>query len=119
MSRKEAHKGVAVFRRVYREIPETWYALEDAVMRVIRRKTDKLVIVNEIVSFHYEAPYLVCTLPSGRRIYYLEPEIKRVPFEYVDRKTGEKVPPRQHDANLSARRENSNGYWIGMSSYAV
>ena len=110
MTRKEAHKGVAVFRRVYSEIPETWYALEDAIMRVIRRKTDKRVVVNDIVSFHYEAPYLVCTLPSGRCIYYLKPRIQKVWLEYTDRETGEKKRTLKDNTSYMGKTQNGNGW---------
>lgn len=108
MSRKEAHKGVAVFRRVYKEIPETWYALEDAIMRVIRNK--KPVWVNDLIRFSYEAPYLVCTLPSGRNIYYLKPKITKVWFEYTDRDTGEKKRTLKDQISYMGKTQNGNNW---------
>lgn len=116
MSRKEAHRGVAVFRRVYKEIPATWYALEDAIMRVIRSKSDKPVFVNEVVSFHYQAPYLVCTLPSGRNIYYLKPRINKVWFEYTDRDTGEKKRTLKDQISYMGKQQNGNG-WRRIQSH--
>ncbi len=108
MSRKEAHKGVAVFRRVYKEIPQTWYALEEAIMRVIRRKSTETV--NDVVRFSYEAPYLVCTLPSGRNIYYLKPKITKVWFEYTDRDTGEKKRTLKDQISYMGKQQNGNGW---------
>lgn len=108
MTRKDAHKGVAVFRRVYKEIPQTWYALEDAIMRTIRRK--EVTWVNDLIRFHYEAPYLVCTLPSGRCIYYLKPQIKKVWFEYVDRETGEKKRTLKDQISYMGKQQNGNGW---------
>lgn len=116
MSRKEAHKGVAVFRRVYSEIPATWYALEDAIMKVIRGKRSKPIVVNDIVSFHYCAPYLVCTLPSGRNIYYLKPRINKVWFEYVDRDTGEKKRTLKDQISYMGKQQNGNG-WRRIQSH--
>lgn len=107
MTRKEAHRGVAVFRRVYKEIPSTWYALEDAIMRTIRRK-EKTTAAKCV--FSYQAPYLVCTLPSGRNIYYLKPQIKKVWFEYVDRETGEKERVLKDQITYMGKQQNGNGW---------
>lgn len=114
MSRKEAHKGVAVFRRVYKEIPATWYALEDAIMRTIRKKT--VTTVNDIVRFSYEAPYLVCTLPSGRNIYYLKPQIKKAWFEFTDKETGEKKRVEKDQISYMGKSQNGNA-WVRVQSH--
>lgn len=107
MTRKEAHRGVAVFRRVYKEIPQTWYALEDAIMRTIRRKEETTAA---LCRFSYKAPYLVCTLPSGRNIYYLKPRITKVWFEYVDRETGEKKRTLKDQISYMGKQQNGNGW---------
>jgi len=116
MPRKEAHRGVATFRRVYKEIPATWYALEDAIMKVIRGKGKRVETVNDIVRFSYEAPYLVCTLPSGRNIYYLKPQINKVWFEYVDRETGEKKRTLKDQVSYMGKQQNGNG-WRRIQSH--
>lgn len=61
MSRKEAHKNVATFRRVYAEIPECWYELERAIKHVMKRGGTRRV---GPVKFYMAKPYLVCELPS-------------------------------------------------------
>lgn len=108
MTRKEAHRGVAVFRRVYEEIPQTWYALEEAIMRTIRTKQPSTV--NDLIRFSYQAPYLVCTLPSGRNIYYLKPKISKVWFEWTDKDTGEKKRKLKDQISYMGKQQNGNGW---------
>ena len=94
MTRKEAHSHVRTFRRVYPEIPKTWYALEDAIKQTIRtgRPTTAAKCKFRIVQSTRvnKTKFLLCELPSGRCIYYHRPMIKRKPFEFVDSETGEK-----------------------------
>ena len=113
MTRKEAHRGVATFRRVYKEIPQTWYAYEDAIKRVLKR--GETVKVGP-VTWSYTKPYLVCTLPSGRNIYYLKPRIKKQPFRYIDKDTGEEVVTMKDAISYMGKRQNGNG-WVRVDSH--
>jgi DNA polymerase len=113
MTRKEAHRGVATFRRIYKEIPQTWYALEDAIMRTIRRhETTKVGPVR----FSYAAPYLICHLPSGRNIYYLKPRIEKVWFRWTDKETGEKKKSLKDQISYMGKQQNGNG-WRRIQSH--
>lgn len=113
MTRKEAHKAVATFRRVYKEIPKTWYALEEAIMRTIRTHATTSV---GPVSFSYAKPYLVCHLPSGRNIYYLKPRINKVRFHWVDKDTGEKKSTLKDQISYMGKSQNGNA-WRRIDSH--
>lgn len=107
MTRKDSHKGVATFRRVYKEIPQTWYALEDAIIKTI--KTHRVTKVGPI-KFSYEKPYLVCHLPSGRNIYYLQPRVERKPFTFKDRETGEKKTIIKDSISYMGKTQNGSSW---------
>lgn len=113
MTRKDAHRSVATFRRVYKEIPQTWYALEDAIIRTIRTRKPSSV---GSIKFSYEAPYLVCTLPSGRNIFYLKPRVERKPFTFKDKETGEKKTIIKDSISYMGKQQNGNG-WIRVYSH--
>lgn len=113
MTRKEAHRGVATFRRVYKEIPAMWYALEDAIKTTIRKRTRTKV---GPVSFSYAKPYLVCHLPSGRNIYYLKPRVDKRPFRYIDKDTGEEVVTMKDTISYMGKQQNGNK-WIRVYSH--
>ncbi len=113
MTRKEAHRGVATFRRVYKEIPQTWYALEKAIIETIRRKRSTSV---GPISFSYAKPYLVCHLPSGRNIYYLKPRVEKRPFRYIDKDSGEEVVTMKDSISYMGKQQNGNN-WIRVYSH--
>jgi DNA polymerase len=113
MSRKEAHKSVAIFRRVYKEIVNTWYALENAIMRTIR--THQTTTVGPI-TFSYAKPYLVCHLPSGRNIYYLKPRVEWKPFKYRDKDTGKLVTTMKDTISYMGKQQNGSA-WIRVYSH--
>ncbi len=77
-------------------------------MRTIRRK--EVTYVNELIRFSYEAPYLVCTLPSGRNIFYLKPKISKVWFEFTDRETGEKKRVLKDQISYMGKTQNGNSW---------
>lgn len=113
MTRKEAHKAVATFRRVYKEIPKTWYALEEAIMKTIRRHQTTQV---GPISFSWAKPYLVCHLPSGRNIYYLKPRIDKVWFHFTDKDTGEKKRVQKDQISYMGKMQTGNG-WKRIASH--
>jgi len=113
MTRKEAHRGVALFRKVYKEIPQAWYAYEEAIIRTIR--TGKKTKVGPI-RFSYEKPYLVAHLPSGRNIYYLKPRVERKPFRFKDRETGETKTIIKDSISYMGKMQNGTR-WIRVYSH--
>jgi DNA polymerase len=113
MTRKEAHRGVATFRRVYKEIPLMWYALEEAIIRTIRTKETTTA---GPITFSYRAPYLICHLPSGRNIYYLKPRVRREPFKFIDKDTGEEKVIQKDAISYMGKQQNGNN-WIRVKSH--
>jgi len=113
MTRQESHKNVATFRRAYKEIPDCWYELEDAIKSVIKRGGRRRV---GPVEFYMAKPYLVCELPSGRCIYYKNPQLRRETMEGVDKKTGERYT--YHKISISYMGKQQNGSkWLRINSH--
>jgi DNA polymerase len=113
MSRKEAHKNVATFRRVYKEIPQCWYDLEGAIMSVIKRGGTRRV---GPVRFYMAEPYLVCELPSGRCIFYKNPRIRREKMEGVDKETGERYVYWKDSISYMGKVQNGTA-WKRINSH--
>lgn len=120
MTRKEAHKNVKTFRSVYPEIPKAWYALEDAIMRTIRKGTPTKackcvfsIVRSERVT---KDKFLVCKLPSGRRIFYHKPLIKKKPFVFKDSKTGEKKKVIKDQITYMGKMQNGRK-WVRIDSH--
>lgn len=94
MTQKEAQASVDAFRKLCPEIVGYWRDLENAAKSVIRRGANaaKGQVVTEKcgkVTFEYRKPFMVIVLPSGRRLYYLKPFLKKKTIEYADKRTGE------------------------------
>lgn len=72
LTKEESHKAVAKFREVYHEIPQTWYAYENAIADTVRSGR-----VNKVglLEFSLKKPYLRVKLPSGRYMYYHKPQV--------------------------------------------
>jgi DNA polymerase len=96
MSQEQAQQVVKIFREAYKEIPEIWSALEDAVAdvlngeRTVRKigpfdciKIDKLTIDGRL-------PMLRIQLPSGRYLHYMDASMQstKMPWTKKDRDTG-------------------------------
>lgn len=113
MTRKESHKNVATFRRVYKEIPKCWYDLEEAIMHVIKRGGTRTV---GPVRFYMEKPYLICELPSGRCIYYKNPQIRRETMQAVDRETGERYTYTKQSISYMGKQQNGSK-WLRINSH--
>lgn len=113
MDRKDAHKSVATFRRVYKEIPQCWYDLEDAIKTVIRKGGTRTV---GPVKFYLTKPYLICELPSGRCLYYKNPKIRREKMKGVDKKTGEEYEYTKDSISYMGKIQNGNT-WTRINSH--
>ena len=113
MTRKESHKNVATFRRVYKEIPQCWYDLEDAIKSVIKRGGRRRV---GPVTFYMAKPYLVCELPSKRCIFYKNPRIRREKMEGVDKDTGERYVYWKDSISYMGKQQNGSK-WLRINSH--
>ena len=85
----EAQKMTDIFRQSYVEVPNTWYALDDAAIRAVRTRKRQRVVARDPKTGDYDAyaldvwfdvkgPFLRMELPSGRFLYYLRPKIRVV-----------------------------------------
>jgi len=120
MTRKEAHENVRTFRSVYSEIPKAWYALEDAIMRTIRKgvttkacKCTFSIVRSDRVT---KDKFLVCKLPSGRKIYYHKPIIKKKPFVFKDRDTGKPKKVMKDQITYMGKMQNGRK-WVRIDSH--
>lgn len=95
MTREQAHEIVRIFRESYREIPEMWYALENAVKDVLAEgtirvkrelgpdgcvKIDKLTL-NQNGTRRY---ILRIQLPSQRHLHYFDAELNEVKMPWLN-----------------------------------
>lgn len=82
LTREQAHKAVEVFRyEAYKEIPNLWYDLEEAVARVMKRNVS--VTVGGKIQFRRNGPFLEAHMPSGSVARYYKPAMRMVRF-YTD-----------------------------------
>lgn len=81
---EEARESVSVWRETYSRVVEHWRELEVAAMYTLAtgrpQKAGK-------VTYHLQAPFLCCRLPSGRDLFYYKAHVRKVmaPWgDYVD-----------------------------------
>lgn len=112
LSRDDSHKAVKIFRKAYSEIPEAWYAYEEAIAHTIR--TGKTTRVG-VIRFRMEKPYLTAELPSGRKLWYLHPRVRKATIKYVDRDGN---PSSFEKDSISYMGKQQNGKkWIRIQSH--
>lgn len=84
---EDAQKSTDFFRKEYVEVPNCWYALEQAAVRAIQTRKRQRVVAKHPVTGEYDCfpldvwfdvkgPFLRMELPSGRFIYYLRPQVR-------------------------------------------
>lgn len=72
MTQSEAADSVKAFRDLCPEIVQAWFALENAVFKVIRTRQP---VEWGCLVIEYAKPFLTIRLPSGRKMYYFRPRI--------------------------------------------
>jgi DNA polymerase len=112
LSKDDCHKAVKIFRRAYPEIVDTWYAYEDAIAHTIR--TERRTRVGPI-RFALEKPYLTAELPSGRKLWYLHPRVRKAKIKYVD-KDGEEKSFEKDSISYMGKQQNGKK-WIRIQSH--
>jgi DNA polymerase len=112
LSREDSHKAVKIFRKAYSEIPEAWYAYEEAIAHTI--KTGKRTRVGPI-RFAMERPYLTAELPSGRKLWYLHPRVRKAKIKYVD-KDGNDASFEKDSISYMGKQQNGKK-WIRIQSH--
>jgi DNA polymerase len=97
MSQEQSHDVVKIFREAYKEIPEFWIILENAIMdvlkheRTIRKVGPSGCIVIDKLNIEDRQPLLRIQLPSGRYLHYMDSaiEIVSMPWKRKNPDTGE------------------------------
>lgn len=95
MPQEQAVESVRIFRESYREIPECWYAIENAVADVMRgTDTVRYVGPNDCIKIDKvnitdRHPMMRMQLPSGRYLHYLDARLESCKMPWL--KDGEKV----------------------------
>jgi DNA polymerase len=93
MTQADSHRAVEVFRDKYREIVNYWYALEDAAKNAMHTGQPQRygyvkghqIPVPEFRTFGDKL--LRITLPSGRGLHYIRPQIELLPFRDTEKET--------------------------------
>jgi DNA polymerase len=95
MTQEQAQMSVRIFREVYKEIPECWYAIEDAVADVLKHQdTTRRIgpggcIVIDKINIEGRHPLMRVKLPSGRYLHYLDARLESCKMPWL--KDGEEV----------------------------
>lgn len=113
LSKKDSHKAVKIFRKAYHEIPKTWYAYEEAIAHTIR--TSRPTRVGPI-RFRMERPYLTAELPSGRKLWYLKPRVRKQKIKWVDPETNEAKTFEKDGISYMGKQQNGKK-WIRIHSH--
>jgi len=93
MTQEDSKRAVEVFRAKYREIVNYWYALEDAAKNAMHTGQPQrygyvkghAIPVPEFRTFGDKL--LRITLPSGRGLHYIRPQIELLPFRDSEKET--------------------------------
>ena len=103
-----ARKAVAAYREEHWPMPQTWAAYNEAAIKVIENKSER--VKTNGVTFYFENDFLCLELPSGRALRYHKPAVRleeiTIPEEIIETKmpdgTIEKrvIPERKFMAKL-------------------
>lgn len=113
LSKEDSHKAVKLFRKAYSEIPEAWYDYENAIVRTIKDK--KRTRVGPI-RFAWEFPYLTAELPSGRKLWYHKPRVRKRKLRYEDPMTGEVREYTKDSISYMGKMQNGKK-WVRIESH--
>jgi len=119
MTREEAHMVVKIFREAYKEVPEFWKTIEDAVSDVlkgtntVRKIGPNGCIVIDKLTISGRGDLLRITLPSGRRLHYLDARLETLRMPWVDRE-GQAV---YREGLVYATEDQTTGQWTTTVSH--
>jgi DNA polymerase bacteriophage-type len=109
LTKEQAHESVEVFRKVFPDIVELWYALDDAFRSAIG--ANRAYRVN-MLTLRWEKPFVTIELPSGRKLYYCSPRIDMCIPPWEEDK--EKPKPRP---TLTYNQVGMNNRWQRISTH--
>jgi DNA polymerase len=73
-----AERSVTAYRETYPEIPKLWRDMEHAAIMAVKHPGETFEIPNGLIRFRVLNGYLQMALPSGRRLFYKDPLVRRV-----------------------------------------
>lgn len=80
-----AHRAHSTYRTRFPEVPNLWRGIEEAIKSAIRNPHVRFAY--GIITYAFDGYWLVCTLPSGRSLFY--PNAQLQPGKYGDEVTYE------------------------------
>lgn len=83
ISLEMAEKIVRAYRKKYRKIYKLWYGVEEVALKAVL--TPGVVFTYKRIAFKKEGRFLICRLPSGKKLYYLDPEINTKQTDWGDK----------------------------------
>jgi DNA polymerase len=87
LTEEQSKSAVQSYRRANPEVPQLWKAYEAAAINVVEASNVSAVQSAGWCHFALEKEFLTIKLPSGRKLYYREPQIAWRESEYGPRKT--------------------------------
>jgi DNA polymerase bacteriophage-type len=119
LSQEQAHTIVRAFREAYREIPQFWFALEDAVTDVlkgvntVRRVGPNGCVVIDKLNVEGHGAIMRMRLPSGRCLHYVDAQLKPQKMKWADREGNEVW----RDNLVYAHQNQTTGRWEHTTSH--
>lgn len=109
-SRAECNEYVKIYRDTHTNTVAAWRDLDDAARKAVLRPGKKFEACNGRIEFLCGnvagVDYLTMKLPSGRRLYYPEPKVKRT-FKPYD----------EEEMELEPWKKEEGGFWVDQVSY--
>lgn len=119
LTQEESQASVDAFRALCPEIVQAWKDLENAAKKCVT--TGESVKVG-YVTFEMRKPFMCIVLPSGRRLYYYQPQIKTETVKRVDgdyKRRGLTYMGKQQNGNKWIRIQTHGGKLIENIVQAV
>lgn len=121
VTKEESHEIVKVFRNSYEEIVQCWYDIEGCVFDVLKASGDRITrsigpdgcVVFDKINIQNRYPLLRITLPSGRRLHYIDACIQPTLMPWKD-KDGEDV---YKDALWYGGQNQESKKWTRVTSH--
>lgn len=122
----EAADLVALFRRVYHEVPEMWYWLINAFAELINEgaAATSVLVWRDMINIAWDGPFIRIELPSGRHLSYFQPEMRMLEPPWskkrraLARERGEPLPEKELKATVTYMGRNQyTGQWTRISTH--
>jgi DNA polymerase len=103
-----AKRTVDTYRKYYWAVTQFWQSIETIAKVALKQKGETIPCSTCKIHWIYEGDVLKCKLPSGRRLYYHEPELQLMDTPY-----GEKLSLTYMGQNSVTRKWERETTWGG------